>query len=610
MSASTGRRALGPGPRRPGGSRPPQPVAARPTPAAPGRLPDRLATPDRRLVLVEDAEVAALGRVAAEPALLSVWWSGLRAWVRLHRLSLTIVGGLLVAVGLVHWIGFDRFPGRINDDEGTYVAQAYAVQFRHALAHYTYWYDHPPAGWITIAAYTWVTHAFERLPTAVSAGREAMVWVNLVSSAMLYLLARRLGFHRAAAAGAVLVFGLSPLAVLFQRMVFLDNLAVMWTLAALALAASPRRSLAAAAGSASCFAAAVLSKETILVLLPALLLLLWQHTSPKTGQYRLPLFLALLAGLVSFYPLYAILKGELLEGPGHVSLIWAVKWQLFDRPPSGSLLDARSGAAALVRSWLGQDPWLLGTGVLLTPPGLLLRRTRAVALALAIQAAMPCRNGYLPYPYVIAMLPFAALVIAGVADQLCKGYAGGRRIRRRTRSGGLHAWLPALTRRVGQVVVAVAVMASLVVVAPAWGRGLHRELTEDRSQPPKQALAYVLAHIPPRALLLVDDNLWTDLVRHGFDPNPIWFSKLDLDPGVRDRLRHGWRDLDYVVLRDLTRSDRHDLPLVAAAIRHSVVVASFGNGEITVRRVVKTAAEPSPARVIGGRRSRSATPRA
>jgi hypothetical protein len=33
---------------------------------------------------------------------------------------------------------------------------------------------------------------------------------------------------------------------------------VMWTLAALALAASPRRSLAAATGSAACFAMAVL----------------------------------------------------------------------------------------------------------------------------------------------------------------------------------------------------------------------------------------------------------------------------------------------------------------------------------------------------------------
>ena len=175
----------------------------------------------------------------------------LRKWLRQHWLSLLIVAGLLLVVGIVHAVGYDRFPGRINDDEGTYVAQAWAVQHWHSLAHYTYWYDHPPGGWITIAGYTWLTQAFERLPTAVSAGREFMVVVKLATAALLYLLARRPRFHRLAA-GAVLLFGLSPLAVPFQRMVFLDNLAVMWTLAALALAASPRRSLASSAGSAAC----------------------------------------------------------------------------------------------------------------------------------------------------------------------------------------------------------------------------------------------------------------------------------------------------------------------------------------------------------------------
>src|SRR4029453_9418928 len=89
-------------------------------------------------------------------------------------------------------------------------------------------------------------------------------------------------------------------------MVFLDNLAVMWTLAALALAASPKRSLAASAGSAACFAVAVLSKETIAVLFPAVLLLLWQQSSLKTRRYRIALFLTTLGALVFIYPLYAI----------------------------------------------------------------------------------------------------------------------------------------------------------------------------------------------------------------------------------------------------------------------------------------------------------------
>ena len=500
----------------------------------------------------------------------------LRRWFRAHWLSLLIVAGLLLVVGLVHAIGYDRFPGRATDDEGTYVSQAWAVQHWHALAHYTYWYDHPPFGWITMAAYMWITRALDRLPTAVSAGREVMIWAKVISAAMMYLLARRLSFHRLAAAGAVLLFGLSPLGVEFQRMVFLDNLAVMWLLAALALAASPKQSLAAATGSAVCFGLAMLTKETTAVLFPVLLLLLWQHTSPQTRRYRIPLFFTVLAGLTFTYPLYALLKNELLEGPDHVSLVWAIKWQLFDRLPTGSVLDATSDSYGIVRSWLDLDPWLLLAGVALTPVALLLRRVRAVALALGIQAVMLLRNGYLPYPYVIAMLPFAALVIAGVADQLAKG-------------PGAAGWLSATARHGGRLVVVAAVAAGVMVVGPQWRHSLDQAMTEDRSQPPKQAVAYVTTHIPRGSTLLVDDNLWTDLVRHGFDPNPVWFYKLDLDPAIRARYRNGWRDVDYVVLRGLTPSILRDLPLVAAAIQHSEVVASFGDGEITVRRVVKDA---------------------
>jgi hypothetical protein len=499
-----------------------------------------------------------------------------RRWLRAHWLSLLILAGLLLAVGLVHAIGYDRYPGRINDDEGTYVAQAWAVQHWHSLAHYTYWYDHPPGGWITIAGYTWMTRAFERLPTAVSAGREFMICVKLVSAAMIYLLGRRLGYHRLAAAGAVLLFGLSPLAIPYQRMVFLDNLAVMWILAALAFAASPKRSLAASAGSAACFAIAVLSKETIAVLFPAVFLLLWQHTSSKTRRYRVALFLTTFGALVFVYPLYAILKNELLDGPGHVSLFWAIKWQLFDRPPSGSLLDPSSGTYATARSWLEQDPLVLGSGVLLAPLGLLMRHTRAITLALVIQVVMLLRNGYLPFPYVIGMLPFAALTAAGVAHWFCRGPNG-------------KGWHSTVAKRAGQLMVVSALAAIVVIVGPGWTRGTQRAMTADDSRPAKEALAHVAAHVPKGSVLLVDDNLWTDLVLRGYNPNPVWFYKLDLDPAVRARLKNGWRDIDYVVLGTLAPSTLHDLPLVAAAIKHSEVVASFGHGEINVRRVDKDA---------------------
>ena len=64
-------------------------------------------------------------------------------------------------LAVVHARGMTSSPAWF-DDEGTYVAQAWAVETRHDLAHYTYWYDHPPLGWFVIAAWTWPTQAFER----------------------------------------------------------------------------------------------------------------------------------------------------------------------------------------------------------------------------------------------------------------------------------------------------------------------------------------------------------------------------------------------------------------------------------------------------------------
>ena len=135
----------------------------------------------------------------------------------------------------MHGVGMSRMPLPV-DDEGTYMAQAWAVQVRHTLTPYTYWYDHPPVGWIQLAGWTFVTHAFSGSTLAVVAGRRIMLLYALVDAALLYLIARRLRLSRLWASVAVLAFALSPLAVDYQRMVYLDNLAMPWLLAAFALA--------------------------------------------------------------------------------------------------------------------------------------------------------------------------------------------------------------------------------------------------------------------------------------------------------------------------------------------------------------------------------------
>ncbi|MBG6185548.1 4-amino-4-deoxy-L-arabinose transferase-like glycosyltransferase [Arthrobacter sp. CAN_A214] len=167
---------------------------------------------------------------------------GSESSIRRHLSSLLWLAPVLLTAGAVQIVNIAGTPRRI-DDEGTYVAQAWAITNLGELTHYTYWYDHPPLGWIQIAIYAQLTDAFDRWDTTVLAGREAMVVALLVSAILLWALCRRMGFARVTAAAATLIFSVSPLAVQFHRYVYLDNIAVPWLLAAFLLAMSPKRQL-------------------------------------------------------------------------------------------------------------------------------------------------------------------------------------------------------------------------------------------------------------------------------------------------------------------------------------------------------------------------------
>jgi hypothetical protein len=504
-----------------------------------------------------------------------------RAWD--HRASLLVLLALLVLVAVVHATGMSHAPQR-NDDEGTYVAQAWAVQHWGTLAHYTYWYDHPPLGWLLIAAWTAATGAFARAATAVAAGRELMLVLQLASAALLFTLARRLGLRRPAAAGAVLLFALSPLALGFHRAVYLDNVATPFLLAAFVLALSPGQRLAAHAGAGLCFAAAVLAKETSLLLAPALLWQYWQVSDARTRRYSLTVAASLFVLPCCAYLLYATLRGELLPGPGHVSLVDAVRFQLTGRAASGSPFDPGSAARGTIRLWLGLDPWLLAAAAALVPAGLAIRRLRPVTAAFAILAAMTLRPGYLPVPLVIGMLPFASLLVAGVADTAV-GPTASRRARHEAPT----------TRPVGPVVVAVCLAAAAVVVAPRWWRADRELMTADQDAPFRQAEAWIAGNVPRQARLLVDDGLWVDLVERGRPPGQVvWFYKLDTDRDVKGRYPQGWREFDYVVATPTMRGFPERLPQAGEALRHSTVAATFGSGiwRVEVRKVQGSPASP------------------
>ena len=490
---------------------------------------------------------------------------------------------VVTVVGLQGW-NIANYPGIAgNDDEGTYLSQAWAIRNGFGLAHYTYWYDHPPLGWIQIAGLSWLPPMLLPDIPAVAAGRLVMLVFTGASVALLYTIARRLQFSRWAAALAVLLFALSPLAMTFQRQIFLDNIAVTWMLAAFALALSPRKHLWSHVGAGACAAIAVLSKETMLLVLPAVLYALWRNTHPTTRSFSVVGFFwcgFVLLGIT--YPMYAILKGELVPGPGHVSLVEGIDFQLFSRKGSGSVFDSGSAAHEVLDGWLYHDPLFLSAGAVSVIVCAAIPRLRAPAIAGILIVLIALRpGGYLPAMYVIQVLPLFALCVAGLAQEAVRAARSDRKI----------------LRTLGLSATAAMIAVAVVGLIPRWFDSTRHALTASSNEEFADVSRWVQQNIvdPSNTRILVDDNLWLDMESIGFEPptGVMWFNKLDLDPAVAATAPRGWRDIDYLISTPGLRHalEQSSLPTVSDVVENSRVVASFGAGSqvIEIREVVKDA---------------------
>lgn len=552
----------------------------------PGTLRARTAN-GSELDVVDDVQLAPAPAPPLPPAEGRRHFVRLRAWVVTHRTSLVILAVLLAFVGVVQAWGMTHSPQPL-DDEGTYVAWAYSVQKWHRLTHYTYVYEHPPIGWMLLALWTWATAAFDRAGPAILAGREFMLVCHLASCALMYLLARRLRFNRVFATVAVLLFTFAPLAIKYHRLVYIDNIATPWILASLVLALSPRRHLAAAIGSGLCFAVALLIKETSLVFLPALVYQAWQHADVRTRRLTLWIGATVLVMVVALYGAYALLKGELLPGRGHSSLLQSVWWNVFGRQVSGTALREGTVNHAQVVEWLRDDSVLLLYGLLVLPTAFFVRVLRPLAVSMVAILLMSVRSYYLPIPFIIVPLSIIPILIAGVANQAWNGIGSAWRQGTARGTGS-----PLVARGTRLFAAAVGVTALLIAgasVAVTWVKNDGALLRNRHADHFFAAERWVEENIPRNTKIVTEDVYWLDLVRAGWKRNDvIWHEKIDSDPEVERRLPHGWRDLDYVISSSglRARMDGVPLPTVQGAVANSTVVASFGLGgdAVEIRRV-------------------------
>jgi hypothetical protein len=115
-----------------------------------------------------------------------------------------------------------------------------------------------------------------------------------------------------------------------------------------------------------------------------------------------------------------VVRGELVPGPGHVSLWEGIKFQLWQRADGGTVGDAGSLKRHTIDGWLQLDPVLPSVAAPIALSALLVERLRPFAVGLLILIVTIVRPGYLPVPVVIAALPLIALL----AGRCRRGRAG------------------------------------------------------------------------------------------------------------------------------------------------------------------------------------------
>lgn len=515
---------------------------------------------------------------------------------------------LILVTFISHAFHMFSYPLYLGD-EGIYMEQAWTVLKNRGLTPYTYFYDHAPGGWLLIAAWLrLLPHGVYQWGMAINSGRVLMLLLAVASTVLLYRITRR--FTGSAAAGllAGTTFALSPLSLFYGRMVLLDNIMLFWVLVALELLTSDT-GLYALFGGGAAFGVALLTKEDAAFFAPVMVYALYtaSRTHPffRFGVWGW-IFVAL--SIVSFYPLFALLKGELfgtdafLLNPngGHVNLIGALQWQLFSRSVhNGSILNWNvSGGMEnsffgwqihyvsggfwdyYFNKWAAKDPVILLVGMAASCFNLLvallrpdLRRPYLIAAALAlIFSFYLIRGAVLLEFYILPLLPILALNIALAA----------------------HFLLRPLPRPIASPVLVVLAVALGIYFTKGEQIGTDA-FTVTQTTLQAAQVAYVRAHIPTDAVIEIDDDLWVDLHDSGGGVYPVYpyadpHYKIAGDPAVRRKdgiVGSDWSRIQYVVASNqmlgVLRGDTTDYTHVALnAYLHSRQIWSDRVGQVLV----------------------------
>ncbi len=409
------------------------------------------------------------------------------AWAEAIMVVIALMG-VLVA----HAYNMFNFP-RFELDEGTYISNAWAIT-QGMLSPYAYGYGHPPLGWIQIAGWLQLTGGPFTFGNALDSGRIFMLFYTVGSALLVYLITRRLTGSRSAAMLALAIFSFSPLAITYQRQVFLDNIATFWMLLSLYLLVASASRLKYIVGAALAFGIAILSKEVIAVCFPALIYGAWLFCTKFQRKFNMVVFIYGVLAAVSLWVLMAILKGELFP-PGwlpwdthaHLSFIGTFIGQAARSESNGSF----AGSWAI---WIDNDPVFI-VASLLSPAFNLIygwwnRKHLMVALLLLSYWALLARGGQTLSFYIIPIIPLTAINVTLAVNALLTGVVKVVRF---------------------DVVRAVMLVIAVAAVVPYDIHETGFRFSQHPTSAQEQAITWIRQNVPHDSFIVVNSYAYLDL---------------------------------------------------------------------------------------------------
>jgi 4-amino-4-deoxy-L-arabinose transferase-like glycosyltransferase len=493
----------------------------------------------------------------------------LPAWLE----AMIIVLGLLITLG-AHAFNMFNFP-RYDLDEGTYMENAWAI-LHGMLSPYAYGYGHPPLAWIQIAAWVQLVGGFFSFGDAVNTGRVLMLFYALGSALLVYLIVRRLGSSRTAGLLAMMLFALSPLAIIYQRQVLLDNVGTFWFLLSLYLMVVGESRLLFLVLSGLCMGVAILSKEIFVLFIPVMIYASWLHTTKFQRKFAMVAFTYAMMAFASTFVLMAVLKGELFP----------YGWFPWDTHPHLSLLDTylqqvqrgnnQGSFSQQWQIWTHLDFPLMICSIVAVAFNLIMGWWNRKQLLLALMAisfwVLLIRGGVVFTFYIIPMIPLAAINAAFAVNTVL-------------------GWLGKLARfdllRAGLLLcVAVAILPYDLIHAQV-------AFTQNPTLAQQEAITWVREHVPRNDFLVISDWMFVDLHQPGglgvgngatYPFANIYFN-VATDPTVYEGLLGNNPDrIDYIV-EDWTMqgdllSNKTEFKIILEALSHAVPVATFISGDV------------------------------